>query len=255
MPVLGTVRAIWLNFMRGLVAFPVVWIASFVVHGTLSFFYIKIENDFTFIGGVLQTLVAIAAGAILAPAAMLTHRFILLGRHEPLRDIVGNRHRLVLYIVLEASVIAPLMAFLWMGNRLLSHGDSTNGTVFLVIIGSLLVVLLTALWFMLRAAACFPAIALDATRDHLSRYWALTRGRVWQLAAITMLSPFGIASLTWLTFSLLRAAMEIDSDASDNIVFALWSLVIAYTWVIVMSHVYRVLVQDTATPPDPNVIR
>jgi hypothetical protein len=246
LPIWTTAKTVWRDSVHSLSAYPLPWIGGILAYALVEFLAsspsIKslTENAGILTGGwFLGCATMVAPALTLVPAALLTHRLIVQGSGEGLFETIARRDRVLRYAGLEAIVLLTFMVPI--GAAGILFGPENENFSWIVVFGILIAILL---WFysVMRLAAVYPAIALDASVDHLRSALTATRGRAWRifLISIVTIAPF-------LPFVGLFLGIEISRAEEDS--KFLWGVpayvtvaLMALPWVVLMSNVYLALV-------------
>jgi hypothetical protein len=245
---------VWRDTFRVLRAYPLIWIVSLLLSSMITTMAgseaVKAitENAAWFSAGwLLEAFLMLVPLLFLIPAALLTHRFVVLNSHENLVQVLSPLRRVRLYAALEAASVALLMMLLGLISAAAAIDGDAIATVAMLGVTSAGV---AVVWLMFCLAAVYPAIAMDADLSEIAAAFHATRGRTWSIAAIAILTsaPIVLAGIMLYIFG--------PSDESQRLLLpwrVLSDLLIAAStllWVVVMSNVYLGLIKnDNRTDP------
>lgn len=192
LPLRATALRAWRDAFALLVAFPMVWLTSIVASSALSLYaelgplkQITANAPLFTFGWVVSYLVSWVPLALYAPAALLSHRCIILGRREPLSNVLADPRPALAYASLEGVTLALLVVPLGLLNAV--DDDQSE-----IAIGFVLVVLISSLpffcWVMARLSAVYPSLAIHGSGEAARHAWRATRGFVLRILAIVLLT-------------------------------------------------------------------
>jgi hypothetical protein len=267
MPVRETAKAIWRDMPRLIAAHPVLWAVSlglsFMINLTDAHWAAKPSLvsgvGSPIVGLLIDVAMVVLPGVAIIPAALATHRTVILGVVESPAAILADRDRMLRYGLLEIALGAAIVALLWPAALAMRLSDASPGDGWTSTMAVALVFALIALccYLILRAAVSFPAAAVGDSWSHVMDGWRVLGGRMLGVLGVVLLTPVGIFSAVWLATA-LYAGFSADTDAppSDEKRPDLWSVALlvpgAYAWVITMSHIYRAVFDGArANPADP----
>jgi hypothetical protein len=250
--ILATTNDAWRDAWRVANAFPAFWLASIAVYVALGAVSeiegIKAMTEgagLLSVGWALDAFLALASVTVLVPAALLSHRLILLGSRETPFEALGPARRARTYMALEAGSLMIIMVPLGMTRSL----DTVESELISAGVGAFLVLtLVVALWFIARLAPVYPAVALDAERESLGVAFAASRGQVMRIVGIMAVSIGPLATLGFLAMYLGSADDFIRTAQPWRAIFDVVSGVCAVIWVAAMSNIYLRLAGAPAQP-------
>jgi hypothetical protein len=116
LPIRGTSVNVWRDTLRVIRTYPVIWLASLLVSSMISTIASSdavkaiTENAVLFSSGwLLDAFLTLVPLLVLIPAALLTHRLVVLGSHGSLFQVLSTLRCVRLYAALEAVFVAVLM--------------------------------------------------------------------------------------------------------------------------------------------------
>jgi hypothetical protein len=265
LPVRRTAAAIWRDTPRLFAAHPLLWAACLALYGAITFLdfrWVGRPSLIGQIGPVWQAFLVDAAMLLLPtlaliPAALATHRTVILGVVESPSTILLDRRRIGRYGALEAAIVAALLMLFVIASVAIRRIDAAEDgdRLPIVLIVLLLLIVLSSFVLILRAAACFPAVAVSEGWVHVIEAWRALRGQTFGLTALSLLSPVGVVSAAWLALLAGSVALREGDEPSwfvtlmDNSSTVLL-IVLAYLWVLTMSHIYKAVFDRPPNPVD-----
>lgn len=246
-PVLGTALIAWKDAFRAIDAMPTV--------AGIAFFFVLVFSlaGFAIVGAlsgvwlsVLSIVLSIVQAAVLAPLAIVVHRFVLLGEST-------NRYPLELRDsrYLRFAGFAILVKILWLLplaiQILISSAELVNDVNFILRIAIMIVVV--------RRVILFPAIAIDAPGATWSNARRDTKGSSWRVAFIFVLT---ILPALAIDLPLYFLTVDLDPHASaavwllSNAIAAVVGVATLCAFAAAASHIYRdradVLTRPSGSP-------
>jgi hypothetical protein len=255
LPVLSTSRNIWRDIARQFLSHPALWIGGLALHGAVHVIDIlwarkpglSAGEAPWWLGLLTDAAFHVLLAAVLIPAALATHRSVILGAIEPPTAILADGRRMLRYGVLEMIIIAALMALASIGSLAARWGaaDSAGEMRLLAAISASAVLFALMYLLILRAAACFPAVAVGEGWPHVADAWRALKGQSLRLIALTVLTPIGPLTAAWLAAIILPRLGDVEPVtqagglAPTEIGLIVLTVLMAYGWVITMSHIYK----------------
>jgi hypothetical protein len=267
LPILATAAAIWRDAPRLVFAHPLLWGICLALYGAITF----IDYQWTLkpglisgIGPMWQGFLADAASLLLPalcliPAALATHRTVILGIVEQPVEVLANGRRMGRYAALECLILLCLISLTGLASFAIRWSDATpdNHWVAAAAISLLLASLAFMCLVILRAAACFPAVAVSDGWTHVAEGWRALAGQIPRLIMLAVVTPFGAVAIISLG-AIIIPTMLADADAvaisetSQNTALTMLMVLLAYLWVLTMSHIYRAVM---TAPAEANLPR
>jgi hypothetical protein len=248
LPMRETSVKVWADTLRVIQTYPVIWIVSLLVSSMITTVAgsdaVKAvtENATLFSSGwLLDAFLMLVPLLVLIPAALLTHRLIVLGLHESLIQVLSRLRRVRLYAALEAVFVAILMIPLGLFIKFVSvEGDDIAIVATLGFVATLVAIF----WLMFRSAAMYPAIAMDTDVSGIKTAFRATRGRTWNIAAIAFLTS-GPIILAIIVLNVIGPSNEHQRLLApwrflSDLLLGASSLL----WIVSMSNVYLKLVRN-----------
>jgi hypothetical protein len=257
----ATARAIWSDAPRLLFAHRLLWTVCLSLYGTITFL------DFQWVGkpglisrtgpmwqGVLADAATLLLPALsLVPAALATHRDVILGITERPAAIFADPGRMGRYAALECLILICLIGSIVLASVAMRWSDAMPDNHFAAFaaIVTLLAALASMCFVALRAAACFPAIAVSEGWRHVAEAWRALAGQTLRLTALVVVTPFGAIAIVFLG-AIITPMLLADSDAAPasdtrlNIGLTMLMVPLAYLWVLTMSHIYKAVMKTPA---------
>jgi hypothetical protein len=268
LPVRATVKAIWRDAPLLLFRHPLLWaagLAAYTVIAAVDTRWVSKPSVFNETGPLvagfaIDALVLALQALVLIPAALATHRTVILGVVDTPGTIIADRKRMVLYGQLEALLIVATLVILALAKWVMKTADAIPSDEW-PSIGAVAVVIgliLLCCYLVLRAAASFPAAAVGDGWRHVHDGWGALHGRMLRLLGIVIITPVGLLSLAWLGAMIYTSpSWESDTLAANTARTELLTIAMpalsAYAWVLTMSHIYKALfgavVAPLAEPP------
>jgi hypothetical protein len=250
LPIGEITATVWRDAIRVVQTYPVIWIVSLVVSSLISTVSrsseIKALTAEAWIfsrGWFLDGALSFVALLVLVPAALASHRFVVLGSYESLSRIFVPLRRFYFYAALEVFIIVGLMVPL---GLMFSTEKIENNIISGIIFFCIILLILTVFWLMVRLAATYPAIALDADTSGLNSAFRATRGQVWRILAITLLTAgpviLGNFALSFVFPEESAGGLIVPSRFLSELVTGISVLL----WVVLMSNVYLNLIHGDA---------
>ncbi len=248
LPIRQTSVNVWRDTLRVIRTYPVIWLVSLLVSSLITTaagsHAIKAvtENAALFSGGwLLGAFLNLVPLLVLIPAALLTHRLVVLGLHESLVQVLSPLRRVRLYAALEAVFVALSMIPLGLVMKFGAvEGDEITVTAALSFVATLAAIF----WLMFRSAAIYPAIAMDADMSGIKNAFRATRGRIGSIVAIALLTTVPIIlAVIVLEMSGLKNEQEqllLPWRFLSDFLLCASSLL----WVVLMSNVYLRLIHS-----------
>jgi hypothetical protein len=210
--------------------------------------------------GMLGEIVTFLLPALLLiPAALATHRSVILGVVERPTAILADRPRIWRYAVLEFMAFGLVMIFVFVASKAMRIADAPDvhdGTAsIMVTIVICILILIGAL--LLRTAACFPAAAIGSGWQDIAAGWRALRGQMLRVTALALLTPAGVVAAVWITF-LVTSGGSAEAEASADRSLGAHAIesallgCLTYCWVITMSHIYKAVM---TAPPEAAIPR
>jgi hypothetical protein len=254
LPIRETSANVWRDTVRVIRTYPVIWIVSLLVSSMITTMAgsetVKAitENAALFsVGWLLDAFLKLIPLLILLPAALLTHRLVVLGLRESLVQVLSPLRRVRFYAGLEAVFVAILIIPLGLFLKFMPvEGDE----IAIVATLGFVATLATIFWLMFRSAAVYPAIAMDADVSGIQNAFRATRGRTWNIAAIALLTT-GPIILAIIVLEVIGLKNEQEQLLLPwRILSDLLLCASSLLWVVLMSNVYlRLIVGDNNTGP------
>jgi hypothetical protein len=263
LPVRATARAIWRDAPMLLFQHPLLWaagLAAYIVIAAVDTRWVSKPSAFNETGPLVagfavDALVMALQALVLIPAALATHRTVILGVVETPGTIVADRERVVRYGQLEALLIVAAMVLFASAKWAMKVADAIPSDEWPSIAAVAVVIglILLCCYLLLRAAASFPAVAVGAGWRHVHEGWRALRGRMSRLIAIVMVTPAGLVAVLWLGAMIYTSpSWQSDTLAADTARTELLTIgmpaLAAYAWVLTMSHVYKGLFGAAGAP-------
>jgi hypothetical protein len=266
LPVRETARAIWRDALLPLFAHPLLWTVCLALYGTITFLdfqWVEKPGLISGVGPIWQGVLADALTLLLSalslvPAALATHRFVILGIAERPAAILADRGRMGRYAALECLILICLIGLTALASVAIRWSDAMpdNHLVAFAAIVTLLAVLAFMGLVILRAAACFPAIAVSNGWKHVVEGWRALTGQMFRLIVLAVITPVGAVAIILLG-AIIVSMILADPDAAPvadsrmNIGLTMAMVPLAYLWVLTMSHIYRAVMTIPAEVDRP----
>jgi hypothetical protein len=254
LPVMATVRSIWRDTPLLLLQHPLLWgvgLAAYLVIATVDARWTSKPGVFNevgpFVAGFAIDVIVLALQAlVLIPAALATHRTVILGVVETPGAIIADRERVARYGQLEALLIVAIMIVFVLAKWAMKIADAIPSDEWPSVAAVAVVIglILLCCYLVLRAAASFPAAAVGDGWRHVHRGWQALHGRMSRLIGIVIVTPVGLLSMVWLGAMIYTSpswesdTLAVESARTDLLTIAMPAFA-AYAWVLTMSHVYK----------------
>jgi hypothetical protein len=251
-PIIGTAVMAWEDAFRAIGAMPLVTGIAFVIMLALSLVNFWIISDpyalavspwlpvYTIVTGIVH-------GVLLAPLAIVLHRFVLLGE-------VAGRYPLDPFSAryVRFAGFAILVKILWslpsIFEGFIQAEDEETGIVTLlglvVLVGFVAIVIVTV-----RRVVLFPAIAVDAPGATWSNARHDTKGSSWRVALI--LVSTAVPAMIFgglLYYALLRRGLVAGNQLIFSLLGAMVEIPVLCAFAAAASHIFRARADALAQP-------
>jgi hypothetical protein len=214
LPVIGTAVTAWGDAFRAVSAMPttagIMFVILLIVSGLTTLMVPDTTNAAAVAGNsAFYQLISIAIGIVqsflMAPLAIATHRYVLLGEVAQGYAIEPSNPRYMRFVGL--SVLISLMFSLpnFIGSLLPGYGTAEDITTAWGFVSFIVVII--AMVVAVRRAILFPAIAVDAPAATWKNARNDTKGHSWRVAFVFFCVLVPLMAITIpLTFTLLVPA-------------------------------------------------
>jgi hypothetical protein len=245
-PIVRTALIAWRDAFRVIAAMPIVAGIAFAILILLSLANIWIVPDPYALGTspwlpVFIVVSSIVSSLLLAPLAIVVHRYVLLGEvttRYPLDPFNARYLRFVGFAV--------LLKILW-SLPTINQGYGV-GALGLVISALFIIIVIVTV----RRAILFPAIAIDAPGATWSNARRDTKGSSWRVAFI-----FVLVALPDVLLFLPYLSLGPGLNGFDRLMLSLWQSILTLltlcAFAAAASHIYRARANTLAWPAGPPV--
>jgi hypothetical protein len=254
-PVRATARAIWRDTPRILAAHPLLWSLCLLLNAAIHYLdvsFTEAPSLISNIGPAWQGFLADAARTLLPwlvviPAAIATHRTIILGVVERPAQIFANRQRMVRYAIVEGLLFIAITGLTLLTLPFIRWVDASPDSEVRMVLatGAVLVLILLMSILILRAAASFPAVAVSDNWGSVRAGWLALRGQILALIGLVLTTVVGLVMAIVIGPLLLTVPFP-DLQWLSEFVIRYLSLaafpILAFGWVLTMSHIYKAVI-------------
>lgn len=251
-PIIGTAVAAWEDAFRAIGSMPAVAGIALVIVIVLSLAtFLIIPNPYTLLGShwlpLFSVTSSIVYGVLLAPLAIVVHRYVLLGE-------VANRYPLDPFSAryVRFAAFAVLVKIVWLLPSYIENfmRDDEQDTALHAALGLVGFALLIAVVIVtVRRVILFPAIAIDAPGASWRNARNDTKGSSWRVALIM----FCVAVPALIVILLLYYVLVgLEFGGPSVVLFSLVRSVVAIAslcaFAAAASHIYRARADALALP-------
>lgn len=251
-PIIGTAVAAWEDAFRAIGSMPAVAGIALVIVIVLSLAtFLIIPNPYTLLGShwlpLFSVTSSIVYGVLLAPLAIVVHRYVLLGE-------VANRYPLDPFSAryVRFAAFAVLVKIVWLLPSYIENfmRDDEQDTALHAALGLVGFALLIAVVIVtVRRVILFPAIAIDAPGASWRNARNDTKGSSWRVALIM----FCVAVPALIVILLLYYVLVgLEFGGPSVVLFSLVRSVVAIAslcaFAAAASHIYRARADALAQP-------
>jgi hypothetical protein len=250
-PVIGTAVIAWADAFRVIAAMPLVAGVAFVIVFLLSFTLWILPDPVAFVTSpwlpVYTVVSSIVRGVLLAPLAIVVHRYVLLGEltdRYPLDPFNARYVRFTGFAVL-VNVLWSLPGVI---EGYLPYMQQTPG------IGASLGIVSTALFVtiiivVVRRVILFPAVAVDAPGATWSNARRDTKGSSWRVAFIMFFVALpAIIVVVVLYYIVLGAGLAHANQLAFTVLRSLAAVPTLCAFAAAASHIFRARADNLAQP-------
>jgi len=253
-PVIGTAVAAWADAFRVIAAMPLVAGIAFVIMILLSLVTIWIAPDpMTLVTShwlpVFTLISSIVRGLLLAPLAIVVHRYVLLGElahRYPLEPFNARYVRFAGFAVLVNILWSMPSVF---ESYMLDMQQSPGTVAVLGLVNSAFFV--AVMIIVVRRVILFPAVAVDAPGATWSNARHDTKGSSWRVAFILFfvaVPALIAAGLLLLYYVLLRPGLTAESQLVFLVLRSLFAVPTLCAFAAAASHIFRARADTLAQP-------
>ena len=249
--IIGTAMMAWADALRVIVAMPLVAGAAFVILFLLSFTLWVIPDPDVFVTGPWLPVYTIASsivrGVLLAPLAIVVHRYVLLGELTDCYPLDPFNARYVRF-----AGFAVLVNVLWslpgVIEGYIPDLQQTSG------IGASLGIVSFALFVtiiivVVRRVILFPAVAVDAPGATWSNARRDTKGSSWRVAFILFVVALpAVIVVVALYYVLLGAGFGGANQLTFTVLRSLFAVPTLCAFAAAASHIFRARADNLARP-------
>jgi hypothetical protein len=267
LPIGATARTIWRDTPRLFRVHLLLWVICLTLYVAVTFLDLRWADKPNLtrgVGPIWQGLLGeivtyLLPALLLIPAALATHRSVILGVVERPTAILSDRPRVWRYAVLEIMAFGLAVILVSVASKAMRIADApdvSDGTAsIMVTIGICILILIVAL--LLRMAACFPAAAVGSGWQDVTAAWRALRGQILRVTALALITPAGVFAVVWITVLItVGGSAEVEAAADRSLgAHAIESALlgcVTYCWVITMSHIYKAVI---TAPPEAAIPR
>jgi hypothetical protein len=253
-PVFGTAVTAWADAFGVIVAMPFVAGVAFVILFLLSFTLWIIPNPDVFVTSrwlpVYTVVSSIVRGVLLAPLAIVVHRYVLLGELTDRYPLDPFNARYVRF-----AGFAVLVNVLWSLPSVIE--GYTPDMQQIPGIGASLGIVSTALSVtiivvVVRRVILFPAVAIDAPGATWSNARRDTKGSSWRVALILFLvalpALIAAGALYYFYYFMLGAGLGGGSQLTFTLLRSLFAVATLCAFAAAASHIFRARADNLARP-------
>ncbi len=252
-PIIGTALTAWADAFRAIGAMPMVAGIAVVIIIALSLATFLIISPRALLGSpwlpVFTVVSSVVYGALLAPLAIVVHRYVLLGE-------VADRYPLDPFSTryVRFAGFAILVRFLWSLPGIVESfaQDEGQDSVVRTVLGLVVFVLfVTTVIVTVRRAILFPAIAIDAPGASWRNARNDTKGSSWRVVLIMFcVAVPPIVVVVLLYYILLPPDFSRPSRLLFSLVQAIMSVASLCAFAAAASHIYRARADTLAQPAE-----
>ena len=251
-PIIGTAVTAWEDASRAIGAMPLVMGIAFVIVLLLSFASFWIIADPNALAAsawlpVYTIVTGIVHGLLLAPLAIVMHRYVLLGEvtsRYPLDPFSARYVRFAGFAVL-VKVLWSLPSIIQSFMRDAQENPGVVGLLGFVVLALFITVVIVTV----RRVILFPAIAIDAPGATWSNARHDTKGSSWRVAFIFVCAALPAIILGFLLYyALLRRGFGGGNQLIFSLLGAIVEIPTLCAFAAAASHIFQARADTLALP-------